>query len=420
MEKYHWSYSEPINFFFSLKYLLLTHHLSKSSIKMTSTAPVKAGYWYCKGKLPPEDIDSNLFTHLFAAFVDVVIDTSTNTSKLNFPEGSDDKLKSFAKTVKIKNPKVKALLSIGGASTCRSIFSKIASQPTTRQQFIATSIEVAKSWHYDGLCLNLQYTNTRDLEEMTNLPALLEDWRTAVDKEVPDPLLLTAAVFYSPEHYPIHAIKNCLDWINVVAYDLKTPVKTTLDPITAPPAPLHNPIISTDRIISVGVVVDAWIDAGVPANKLVLGLPFHGFGWHLKNADNHEISSPANQPTASEEMDPVLYRDIQEIIKDECGKEVIDHYYVTQYCYVGTTWIGYDGKDIIFYKVIYAKQKKLLGYFAWHLDGDDSDWALSKQGNYFIIIIIYINFCMFWISTLSNLIFTLNIYIVTAFQAWNK
>jgi chitinase len=146
----------------------------------------------------------------------------------------------------------------------------------------------------------------------------------------------------------------------------------------------------------VGVVVDAWIDAGVPANKLVLGLPFHGRSWLLKNAADHDILSKANgAATDINQYDPIPYRRIQELVIAERGVEVIDHYYVTQYCYFGTTWIGYDGKDIISYKVIYAKQKKLLGYFAWHLDGDDSDWTLSKQGNYFITVISLLDFYSF-------------------------
>jgi chitinase len=145
--------------------------------------------------------------------------------------------------VKNKNPNVKALLSIGG-DTAPSVFAKIASQPDLRQAFIASSIGFAKKYNYDGLSLNWQYPDTSNPDEMTNLDALLTDWRTAVKKEAPK-LLLSATVFYSPKHYPIHAIKNCLDWINVVAYDLKTP-----DPRTAPPAPLRNPIISTDRIIN--------------------------------------------------------------------------------------------------------------------------------------------------------------------------
>ncbi|XP_059455131.1 class V chitinase-like [Corylus avellana] len=253
---------------------------------MTSSTTVNAGYWYWKGELQPENIDSKLFTHLFAAFADVQTNTSTGTHDLIFPTGYEDKFQSFAKTVKIKIPDVKALLSIGG-DTDPSVFSEIASKQTTRQAFIATCIEVATRFNYDGLSLHWQYPNTTD--DSNNLDALLTEWRTAVKEEAPE-LLLTAAVYYSPLYYPIDAIKTSLDWINVMAYDLQTPV--TSPNFTLPPAPWYNPHFSP-QIISVEDAIIAWINATVPANKLVLGLPFFGRSWVLQNADEHEISSAA-------------------------------------------------------------------------------------------------------------------------------
>jgi chitinase len=359
---------------------------------------VNAGYWYFRGDLQPENIDSSLFTHLFAAFADVRTNTSTGTHDLIFPEGYETQFQNFAENVKKNNPDgdIKAILSIGG-DTDPSIFATIASQLTSRETFIANSIEVAKTWGYDGLSLNWQYPNTSD--EMDNLGDLLTEWRAAVDKEAPE-LLLTAAVYYSSEYkpsvnYPIQAITDSLDWINVMAYDLKTPASDSSPDVVVPPAPLHNPA-SSPQIVSVEAVVNHWITAEVPANKLVLGLPFHGRSWVLQDAEEHEILAAANGASLD---DPILYRQIQDFIKgSEGGQEVIDHSFVTQYGYAGTTWIGYDGKDIIFDKVIYAKQNALLGYFAWHVDGDDYDyWTLSTLGNYFITIIIYISL---WISCL--------------------
>ena len=295
--------------------------------------PVNAGYWYCKGELQPENIDSKLFNHLFAAFAGV----STDTYQVTFPTGCEDKFKSFAQTVKIKNRHVKSLLSIGG-ETDPSVFAKMASQPDLRQEFIASSIHVAREFGYDGLNLSWLYPNSND--QKNNLANLLKEWRAAANG-----LLLTLAVFRSPTNYPIDAIQTYLDWINVVAYDLQTPASSPNS--TVPPAPLHNPIPLPAQIFSVDSVLDAWIDAeGVlQPNKLVLGLPFHGRAWILEDAEKHEIFSPAKGAAPPE---PILYRKIKDFIKEKRGKEVIDHSYATQYCYVGTKWIDYDGKDIIF------------------------------------------------------------------------
>ncbi|XP_059455023.1 class V chitinase-like [Corylus avellana] len=140
---------------------------------MTSSTAVNAGYWYCKGDLQPENIDSSIFTHLFAAFADV----DPGTFNPRFPPGYETQFQSFAKTVKSINSDVKAILSIGG-DTAPSIFATIASDSNYRKTFIDSSIDVARDFNYDGLSLNWQYP-----DQTTNLATLLTEWRAAVDKE---------------------------------------------------------------------------------------------------------------------------------------------------------------------------------------------------------------------------------------------
>jgi chitinase len=183
-------------------------------------------------------------------------------------------------------------------------------------------------------------------------------------------------VFYSSDFssflkYPIQAISDSLDWVNVMADDVYTPDFSPK--LTGPPAPLYNPT-SCQRSVDTGV--RAWIRAGLPANRLVLCLPFHGRSWVLANAKNHEIFSPANGAVAG--SDPIPYSKIVSTITSAVKE--FDPSYVTDYCYSGTTWIGYDGKDSISTKVRYAKKKGLRGYFAWHLDDDTVDCKLSKIG----------------------------------------
>ncbi|KAL2942159.1 Class V chitinase [Bienertia sinuspersici] len=128
--------------------------------------------------------------------------------------------------------------------------------------------------------------------EMNNLKDLLNEWKTAIKSQAPN-LLLTAALNVKPQvnpsvTFPIQAITNNLDWVNVMAYDF------IYDPNQPPtstraPAALNNP--SADLSGSSGI--SAWIKAGVPANKLVLGLPFYGYAWNLVNPNNHGVLAQA-------------------------------------------------------------------------------------------------------------------------------
>jgi chitinase len=330
-------------------------------------AAVQAGYWYYQSDLAVEKIDFRLFTHLFAAFADI-----DSTYEVTFPIKHKTQFEDFPNTVKSKKSDIKAFLSIGG-DTDHSTLASMVSQPDSRQTFIQSSVRLAMDNQYDGISLHWLSPNTT--EEMANLGTFLIEWRHYLSLSTNcTPPLLTAAVLYSSKDlsslkYPIQAI-NSLDWINVVAYDIYTPVSSSIT-MTGPHAPLYN---ATCGELSVDAGVRAWIDAGVAPNKLVLGLPFFGRSWVLKYANNHAIFSPACG--AANDLDHIPYKKIVE----RTPVKGVDPSYVTSYCFDGTTWIAYDGKFAISTKAIYAKLKGLRGYFAWHLAGDTSEWTLSTAG----------------------------------------
>ena len=201
------------------------------------------------------------------------------------------------------------------------------------------------------------------------------------------PLLLVAAFFYSSNYYslnyPIQAISNSLDWVNVMAYDFYAPLSWSTPSKTGPPAALYNPTSQ----VSGDSGIRAWIQAGVSAKKLVLGVPFYGYAWRLVNANNHGIFSPANGAASSNAM---TYSQIKNFITNSSATAVFNSTFVTNYCYSGTTWIGYDDTQSISTKVTYAKGKGLLGYFAWQV-GQDLNSVLSQTGSYVFNIYICFN-----------------------------
>ncbi|KAJ0031054.1 hypothetical protein Pint_14658 [Pistacia integerrima] len=145
-------------------------------------------------------------------------------------------------------------------------------------------------------------------------------------------LILTAGVRYIPIHetvsYSIESMKRNLDWVHVVAYDYLLP-------------------------------------KGFPANKLVLGVPYHGYAWSLANPNDKAIGAPASGPAVTIDVS-IGYKIIRALIQN---------YVFTS----GATWINFDGVEKIRAKIAYAKEKKLLGYNAFQLSNDDN-WALSMAG----------------------------------------
>ncbi|KMT03226.1 hypothetical protein BVRB_8g197740 [Beta vulgaris subsp. vulgaris] len=332
---------------------------------------VKGGYWSPDNGVPASDIDSTLFTHLFCAFASL----NTQTNQLSIPSGCT----TFPQTVKGKNPSVKSLLSIGGGDVSSADFNRMASQPSSRKTFIDSSINIALANGYQGLDLDWEQQAT--VQEMNNLAALLNEWRAAINARAAPRLLLTAALYYRAQAnpaatFPTQAIRNSLDWVNVMAYDFYAPAWAPQPFVTRPHASLRDP----NSQVSGSSGISSWINAGVPANKLVLGVPFYGYAWKLTNANNNGILAPSSGGDTSVANGTPRYKDIKAFISQKRATVKYDSAYVTNYCYSGTTWIGYDDTQSIATKVAYAKSTGLLGYFAWNI-AQDNNWALSRQAS---------------------------------------
>jgi chitinase len=373
--------SKTLAYVLSAILFLLQLHFSAGQ-----TTVVKAAYWFSGSGLTVSGIDSTLFTHLFCAFADL----NPTTYKVTISSSNLPQFSTFTQTVQQKNPSVKTLLSIGGGNSSPSSFASMASQNSSRKSFIDSSIQLARNYSFHGLDLDWEYPSSAT--EMTNLGLLLTEWRAAIAKDSTTTgktaLLLSAAFFYNSNYYtvnyPFQAISNSMDWINLMAYDFYGPGWSPN--VTGPPAALYNPTSQ----VSGDTGVRNWIQAGVAAKKLVLGFPFYGYAWRLVNANNHGIFSPANGAAISSDGS-ITYSGIKDFITQNVtmARTLFNSTIVTDYCYSGTTWIGYDDTNSISTKVTYAKGKGLLGYFAWHV-GADKNFTLSRNGKYcFLFLFIY-------------------------------
>ncbi|KAF5469586.1 hypothetical protein F2P56_013648 [Juglans regia] len=301
---------------------------------------VKSGYWFFGRDFnwPVSKIPSELFTHLYAGFAKVDDDGTVSTVL----EQYSDQFRTFTDTVRVRCPQVKTLLSISGEG---SPISPVVADTEKRQTFIRTSIELAWDLGFDGLDLGWLYPSNDDQKDQ--LSHFLNEWRSAVDKEVKKtlqnftktkPLLLTAAVFYhsvnNTFNYPIQAINEKLDWINVLAIDFYTP-KSDSSPEETGPYKYKNGILNPKS--------------------------FSGF------------FAPAN----TAKIDPVAYRDVQKEVELWRGiyETVYDSNYIAVYWHEinGEKWIDYDDALCIFGRVRGARTRNLGGYFAWHLATDDDN-----------------------------------------------
>ncbi|XP_007011994.2 PREDICTED: cysteine-rich receptor-like protein kinase 19 [Theobroma cacao] len=337
---------------------------------------IKAGYWDSSGELPVSDINSALFTHLFCAFAYV----NSTSYQLLINSSKEQPFSEFTNTVKLKNPSITTLLSIRVGKSEPTTFSLMINQTSNRKSFIKSSVRTARLYGFHGL--DLFGVMPRNSTNMTSLGTFLDEWRAEVDSESRNSgktqLLLTMSFGRVPTvnsvSYPIDSAKRNLDWVNIIAYDYYVP---TVDRFTGVHAALYDPFggANTDAGIR------EWLQRGFSADKLVLGLPYHGFGWTLVNSGENDIGSPASGPAVT--IDGSMgYKLIKSFIQNYGygAESVYNSTYVVSFCKIGSNWINFDDVEAIKAKVSYAKAKGLLGYNVFQLSNDEN--RLLSQAAY--------------------------------------
>ncbi|KAM3220983.1 class V chitinase-like [Capsicum annuum] len=340
-----------------------------------TTGWIKSGFWYAGSDLAVPEIPSTMFTHLHFAFAYI----NTSNFELYISYSDEPYISTFSETVKKTNPSVITLLSIWGGRDKSPDFFAMTSQFSRRKSFITTSIRTARQYGFQGLELNGVNPNTA--ANMTNMRTFIEEWRTAINSESKSSgtkrLILIMGAHYSPMLesmiYPVETILRNFDWIHVKAYDYYLP---TEDNITGAHTALYDPAstLNTDYGIK------EWIKNGLPANKIVLGLAYHGYAWTLVNPNHNTVGSPARGLAITRDGS-MSYRYIKRYMKSYGGIPVYNSTYVVNYVTIGSFWIGYDDVEAIRTKVSYANGEGLRGFAAFQIPSDDVDWELSKAAS---------------------------------------
>jgi chitinase len=153
-------------------------------------------------------------------------------------------------------------------------------------------------WEYPGL---VGTGNTYRVEDKENFTALMAELRSALDAQGAASgrrLLLTfaAGAFRDfLEHTEMHRVQQSVDFVNLMTYDFR---EAPGDALAGHHANLYtNP--ADDKANSADRAVLDFIEAGVPAYKLVLGVPFYGRAWGDVGGDPaaHGLYQPGQAPS---------------------------------------------------------------------------------------------------------------------------
>lgn len=177
----------------------------------------------------------------------------------------------FKKILALKkvNPKLKVLLSIGGWTA--GGFSEMASTLDTRTKFVADCKRILDEYGLDGIDLDWEYPTSSSAgiksspEDTDNFTALIKELRAKLGKSS----LLTFASVGQAKFVDFKAVEPYLDFVNIMTYDMERP----------PKGGHHSALYSSKNAKeSVDLSVRLHNEAGIPLNKIVVGIPFYGHG----------------------------------------------------------------------------------------------------------------------------------------------
>lgn len=184
------------------------------------------------------------------------------------------------------HPHLRILISVGGWSWSKG-FSDAALTAKSRRVFVASAVDFVRRHELDGFDVDWEYPglpgdgNPHRPEDKENFTALMTDLRAALDREGARRgrhLLLTFAAGASQDflaHTEMAKVQAVVDFVNLMTYDFR---------VAGPGEPAGHhanlyPSPADPRQHSADGAVRDFLAAGVPASKLVLGVPFYGRGW---------------------------------------------------------------------------------------------------------------------------------------------
>lgn len=270
--------------------------------------------------------------------------------------------------LKHRYPHLKFLISLEGEA---KDFAEDA-QPENRKAFVTSCVDTFLRGHFargvsrpgifDGIDIDWESPQGKDA---SNFLALVQEFRRQMNQVRPS-LMLSVAVDESPQTLAgtnFAEIAQLVDQVGVMNYDYAGPWNQTTGLI----APLFA--VDSRDPHSIEKSIAAYEAAGVPPEKILMGLPFYGYSWTEVETGNSGLS----QKGKSVKQDS-SYSYIRSIAPNfSTYREELSQ---APWLFDGRTFWTFEDPVSIRFKASYATQQHLGGLMIWELSGDTEDSEL--------------------------------------------
>jgi chitinase len=326
--------------------------------------------------IEPAEIKTRELTRINYAFALIKAGRMVTESPVDEPN--------FATLVALRqdNPNLRVLVSVGGWLGSGG-FSDASLTRESRTQFIDSVVAFLSKYHLDGLDIDWEYPaqagagNRFRPEDKRNYTLLLMEMRQRFKNEqqkLGGPLILSVAAGASQsflDHTEMHSVARYVDTVNLMAYDYYEPGD---EKITGNHAPLYADPADPEKV-SADASIRAFEDAGVPARKIVLGVPFYGHVWGNVPPTNHGLFQPGLPvPNAYSR-----YRDIVANMLNHGYTRYWDTFASVPYLYSEekAQFVSYEDPESLALKCAYVGRHRLGGVMFWEYGADASGALLD-------------------------------------------
>jgi len=352
--------------------MVIPSHFIKSKTK-----PVIIGYvGGFRGLIATDSIDVWRLSHINYAFIDI----KDNRAWLHNEATDTVNLRKLSELKKI-NPDLKILISVGGWTWSKN-FSDAVLTDTSTQNFASSAVAIVSKYNLDGIDIDWEYpgmigdSNIYRPEDKEHYTILFKDLRRSLDSlsNITHMKYYVTTAVGGSQHYIDHTemdkVQQYADYINIMSYDYSG----GSDPFSGHHTNSYTSSADSNQY-SAHRSIQAFIAAGVPPAKIVIGIAFYGKGWQMESADNNGLYRKALKPAHGGGF--TYLKD--SIINKNGYKQYWDAKAKAPYLFnsVKKIFMSYDNERSVKDKCKYVKHHHLAGAMFWEYNSDKKEYLLK-------------------------------------------
>ena len=290
------------------------------------------------------------------------------------------------------HPNLKVVVSLNGAAN----FSTAASTAAGRKAFVASCIDlfidgnvapgISAAGVFDGIDIDWEFPAAADTQNATLLMREFRGQLDALGSTNHRHYLLTMFGPAGQQNFSnieLGKVARVLDYYNVQGYDFHGTWETSTNHASPLFDDKQDPAASEN--FNINYTIASYLKAGVPARKLVLGIPLYGRGWTGVPNTHHGLYQTSTAPAPFAPSDFLQTPGVETYLTLSSAtaqgyKSYLDRRRIAAWLYDSTTqtfW-SYDDPTTVQLKTIYIKSLGLGGAYVWALKDDDSNATIIK------------------------------------------